>query len=70
MDKHPIRNISCRRAAGLIVAGVAAPIVMGSANAQSVLPEQATVPDILKGSGELRVATWGHSAGGRAEGVL
>ncbi|MCK1544438.1 ABC transporter substrate-binding protein [Bradyrhizobium sp. 179] len=59
MSKHPIRSISRRRAVGLITAGLAAPFVIRSAGAQSTLPEQTTVPDILKGSGEVRVASWG-----------
>lgn len=59
MSEYRTTNISRRRAVGLIAAGVAAPFLMPSASAQSALPEQTSVPDILKGSGELRVATWG-----------
>ncbi|UPK20522.1 ABC transporter substrate-binding protein [Bradyrhizobium sp. 131] len=59
MNKFPTRPVSRRHAVGLITAGLAAPFVAHSAVAQSAWPEQATVPDILKGSGEVRVATYG-----------
>ncbi|WP_271611807.1 ABC transporter substrate-binding protein [Bradyrhizobium sp. CCBAU 21362] len=62
MEKCPTRTISRRSVVPLIAAGIAAPFVMRSASAQSVWPEQTTVPDILKGSGEVRVANWGGAS--------
>lgn len=61
MNKRPIRTISRRRAVGLITAGLAAPLVIRSAASEPALPEQTTIPDILKGSGEVRIASWGGS---------
>ncbi|WOH80416.1 ABC transporter substrate-binding protein [Bradyrhizobium sp. BEA-2-5] len=58
MGKHTV-HINRRSAVGLISAALAAPFVLRSASAQSALPEQTAVPDILKGSGEVRVATFG-----------
>ncbi|MVT55898.1 extracellular solute-binding protein [Bradyrhizobium yuanmingense] len=52
-------HINRRSALAVISAALAAPFVIRSAGAQSVLPEQTTVPDILKGSGEVRIATFG-----------
>ncbi|WP_165405684.1 ABC transporter substrate-binding protein [Bradyrhizobium genosp. SA-3] len=65
MGKDSIRAISRRHVVGLITAGLAAPFVIRPANAQA-LPEQTAVPDILKGSGEVRVASFG-GAGQQAE---
>ena len=45
-------------ALGLIGAGLAAPFIRSS-RAEAVWPEQTTIPDILKGSGEVRIATFG-----------
>ncbi|MGY4334767.1 putative spermidine/putrescine transport system substrate-binding protein [Bradyrhizobium sp. LB7.2] len=59
MGKCPIRIVSRRRAVGLITAGLAAPFIIRSASAQSAWPEQVSVPDVLKGSGEVRVANYG-----------
>lgn len=64
MGKRPIQIISRRRAVGAITAGLAGPFVMRSAGAQSVLPEQTTAPDILKGSGEVRFANYGGATAG------
>lgn len=61
MNNRPIGTISRRRAVGLIIAGLAAPSVIRSAAAEPALPEQTTIPDILKGSGEVRIASWGGS---------
>ncbi|MHC1948346.1 ABC transporter substrate-binding protein [Bradyrhizobium sp. UFLA06-06] len=54
---NPI-SIDRRRAVGLITASIAAPFVIRPAGAQSALPDQ-KIPDILKGSGELRIAGYG-----------
>lgn len=59
MGERPIQIISRRRAVSLIAAGLAAPFVSRWAGAQSAWPEQTSVPDLLKGSGEVRIATWG-----------
>jgi putative spermidine/putrescine transport system substrate-binding protein len=47
-----------RTAIGLLSAGLAAPFVRPSYG-QAAWPEQTTIPDILKGSGEVRIATFG-----------
>ena len=47
-----------RSALGVLGAGLAAPFVRPSW-AQNAWPEQTTIPDILKGSGDLRIATFG-----------
>lgn len=52
------KPFSRRTAMGLIGAGLTAPFVRPS-YAQGAWPEQTTIPDILKGSGELRIATFG-----------
>ena len=49
-----------RSAVGLITAGIAAPFIRPSL-AQQAWPEQTTIPDILKGSGEVRIAGYGGS---------
>lgn len=59
MGKRPIYTVTRRRAVGLITVGLAAPFVIRSAGAQSAWPEQTTIPDILKGSGEVRIANFG-----------
>ncbi|MFB6421593.1 ABC transporter substrate-binding protein [Bradyrhizobium sp. 1AS2L] len=60
MRKDPSRPLlDRRRALGLITAGFASPFVIPSVGAQPALPEQTTVPDMLKGSGELRIANYG-----------
>jgi len=59
MRKDDSRSRFGRRSAvGLITAGLAAPFIRPSL-AQQAWPEQTTIPDILKGSGELRVAGYG-----------
>jgi len=52
------RKFGRRTAIGLLGAGLAAPFIRSS-HAQSAWPEQTTLPDILKGSGEVRIATFG-----------
>jgi putative spermidine/putrescine transport system substrate-binding protein len=47
-----------RTVLGLVTAGVAAPFIRPSL-AQQAWPEQTTIPEILKGSGEVRIATFG-----------
>jgi putative spermidine/putrescine transport system substrate-binding protein len=47
-----------RTALGIVGAGLAAPFIRPSFG-QAAWPEQTTVPDILKGSGEVRIATFG-----------
>ena len=47
-----------RTALGLVGAGLAAPFIRPSFG-QAAWPEQTTVPDSLKGSGEVRIATFG-----------
>lgn len=56
--KRPI-SIDRRHAVGMISAALGAPFVIRSASGQPVLPEQTTVPDILKGAGEVRIGTFG-----------
>ncbi|MCK1315403.1 ABC transporter substrate-binding protein [Bradyrhizobium sp. 23] len=56
-------HINRRRAIGVISAVLGAPFIIRSAGAQSALPEQTTVPDILKGSGEVLVANYGGASG-------
>jgi putative spermidine/putrescine transport system substrate-binding protein len=51
-------KFSRRTAIGLLGAGLAAPFIRLS-HAQSAWPEQTTIPDMLKGSGEVRIATFG-----------
>jgi putative spermidine/putrescine transport system substrate-binding protein len=51
-------HLGRRSAVGLITAGLAAPFIRPSL-AQQAWPEQTTIPDILKGSGEVRVAGYG-----------
>lgn len=56
--RHPLTGFSRRTAIGLTAAGLAAPFIRPS-HAQKAWPEQTTIPDSLKGSGELRIATFG-----------
>lgn len=62
MTKRSYQAINRRRAVGLITAGIAGPFVIGAARAQSALPEQTTVPEIMKGSGEVRIANYGGAS--------
>src|ERR1700737_5593647 len=55
--RSPIK-FSRRTAVGLLSAAVAAPFVR-SGHAETAWPEQTTIADILKGSGEVRIATFG-----------
>jgi len=51
-----------RSALGLVGAGLAVPLAapfIRPSFGQAAWPEQTTVPDILKGSGEVRIATFG-----------
>lgn len=59
MGKYPIHTVSRRAALGLAGTALAAPFVIRLAGAQAALPTQTTIPDILKGSGEVRVAGYG-----------
>jgi len=47
-----------RATLGLLGTSLAAPFIRPAA-AQAAWPEQTTIPDILKGSGEVRIATFG-----------
>ena len=59
MRKHrSSTHLGRRTTLGLLTAGLAAPFIRPSL-AQQAWPEQTTIPDILKGSGEVRVATFG-----------
>ena len=53
-----MRKSSRRAALGLLGAGLAAPFIRPSF-AQAAWPEVTSIPDALKGSGEVRVATYG-----------
>lgn len=56
---HPRPTALGRRTAlGLVTAGLAAPFIRPS-HAQPVLPELTSIPDGLKGTGEIRIATFG-----------
>jgi len=52
------RQLSRRAALGLLGAGLAAPFIRPSF-AQAAWPEVTSIPDILKGSGEVRIAGYG-----------
>jgi putative spermidine/putrescine transport system substrate-binding protein len=53
-------RITRRTAIGLAAGGLAAPFVISArARAQAAMPELTSIPDSLKGSGELRIATFG-----------
>jgi putative spermidine/putrescine transport system substrate-binding protein len=59
MSNHRSPTRFCRRAAlGLLSAVIAAPFIRPS-RAEPAWPEQTAIPDILKGSGEVRIATFG-----------
>ena len=59
MSEHRSRKAFSRRAAiGLLGAAFAAPFVR-TGRAETAWPEQTAIPDILKGSGEIRIATFG-----------
>ena len=53
-------HLGRRTALGLVGAGLAAPLIRPSL-AQQAWPEQTSIPDILKGSGEVRIAGYGGS---------
>ena len=55
--RSPIK-FSRRTAVGLLSAAVAAPFIRSS-HAETAWPEQTMIPDILKGSGEVRIAGFG-----------
>src|SRR5215467_16135037 len=60
MSKQRSSNRFGRRTAlGLLTTGLAAPFILRPASAQPAWPEQTTIPDILKGSGEVRIAGYG-----------
>jgi putative spermidine/putrescine transport system substrate-binding protein len=59
-DRPRSATFGRRTAVGLVTAGLAAPFIRtGSAGAQATLPEMTSIPDILKGTGEVRIATFG-----------
>ncbi len=57
-DHRSPTTFSRRTAIGLLGAGLAAPLIRAS-HAETAWPEQTTIPDSLKGSGEVRIATFG-----------
>jgi putative spermidine/putrescine transport system substrate-binding protein len=57
-DRRSPRLFSRRAAVGLLSAAVAAPFIR-LGHAETAWPEQTTIPDILKGSGEVRIAGFG-----------
>ncbi len=58
MSKQSFTRFGRRSALGLVGAGLAAPFIRPSF-AQPAWPEQTKIPDILKGTGEVRIATFG-----------
>jgi putative spermidine/putrescine transport system substrate-binding protein len=58
MSKQNFTRFGRRSALGLVGAGLAAPFIRPSFG-QGAMPELTSVPDSLKGSGELRIATFG-----------
>ena len=59
MRRHRLETPFGRRTAlGLVGAGLAAPFIR-PANAQAAWPEVTSIPDALKGAGEVRIATFG-----------
>src|SRR6266404_1830273 len=57
-DHRSPTKFNRRAAIGLLGAGLAAPFIRPG-HAEAAWPEQTTIPDILKGSGEVRIATFG-----------
>src|SRR5258707_561291 len=57
-DHRSAIKFSRRPAVGLLSAAVAAPFIRSS-HAETTWPEQTMIPDILKGSGEVRIAGFG-----------
>src|SRR5580692_8405764 len=59
MRKHRLKTPFGRRTAlGLLGGGLAAPFIR-PASAQAAWPEVTSIPDALKGTGEVRIATFG-----------
>lgn len=58
-DQRTPSRFGRRTALGLVGAGLATPFILKPAGAQPAWPEQTTIPEILKGSGEVRIATFG-----------
>jgi putative spermidine/putrescine transport system substrate-binding protein len=58
MRKNSFTTFGRRTALGLITTGLSAPFILRDGFAQT-MPEQTSVPDSLKGSGEVRIATFG-----------
>src|SRR5215469_11587264 len=62
-DHRSPTRFSRRTAVGLLGAAIAAPFIRSShaetASSGQIWPEQTTIPDILKGSGEVRIAGFG-----------
>ena len=55
---QPRSRLGRRTTLGLLGAGLAMPFIRPS-YAEPAWPEQTTIPDILKGTGEVRIATFG-----------
>jgi putative spermidine/putrescine transport system substrate-binding protein len=58
MRTQPRSRLGRRTTLGLLGAGLAMPFIRPS-YAEPAWPEQTTIPDILKGTGEVRIATFG-----------
>ena len=58
MNRKDITRFGRRTALGLVGAGLSAPFVLRDGWGQT-MPELTKIPDSLKGSGELRIATFG-----------
>jgi len=58
MSRQRSTTFGRRTTFGLLGAGLAAPFIRPAA-AQAAWPEQTTIPEILKGSGEVRIAGFG-----------
>ena len=57
-NHHTPSRLGRRAVLGLLGAGLAAPFIRPS-RADTPWPEQTSIPDSLKGSGEVRIATFG-----------
>ena len=57
-DHRSPTRFSRRAVVGLLGAAIAAPFIRAS-RAETAWPEQTSIPDILKGTGEVRIATFG-----------
>jgi putative spermidine/putrescine transport system substrate-binding protein len=57
--RQDLTKFGRRSALGLVGAGLSAPFILRQAGAEPAWPEQTSIPDSLKGSGEVRVAGYG-----------